>query len=60
MKKIKVVNEWISPRGPLSNNTVADLYHIASGLHGVHVDATKGGGAYLWTQVFQYHPDLFE
>lgn len=60
MKKIKVVYEWISPRGPLSNNTVADLYHLASGLHGVHVDATKGGGAYLWTQVFQYHRDLFE
>lgn len=60
MKKIKVVYEWISPRGPLANNTNADLYHLASGLHGVHVDATKGGGAYLWTQVFQYHRDMFE
>ena len=60
MKKIKVVYEWISPRGPLANNTNADLYHLASGLHGVQVDATKGGGAYLWTQVFQYHRDMFE
>lgn len=60
MKKIKVVYEWVSPRGPLSNNTVADLYHLASGLPGIHVDATKGGGAYLWTQVFQYHRDMFE
>lgn len=60
MKKIKVVYEWISPRGPLTNNTTADLYHLASGLHGVHVDASKGGGAYLWTQVFQYHRDMFD
>jgi len=61
MKKIKIAYEWISPRGPLSNNRIPNLYDLTNGLEGTIITDNKRNNApYLFHTFFRHYPDIFE
>ena len=60
MKKIKIVYEWIGPRGPLSNNRIPNLYDIINSMHGVTIDTNRSNFPFLWKTFFDRFPNLFE
>lgn len=60
MKKIKIVYEWIGPRGPLSNNKVPDLFQLSCASHDVRVESKHAHVPYLWSSLFRFFPDVFE
>jgi hypothetical protein len=61
MAKIKVVYEWISPMGPLNNNSIPNVFDLAAGMDGVHIQNPRNATwPYIYTQVFSKFPQMFE
>jgi hypothetical protein len=60
MQKIKVVYEWIGPRGPLSNNRIPNIHELANALHGLDINQRRANSPFLWKTFFERFPHMFE
>jgi hypothetical protein len=60
MKKIKVVYEWIGPKGPLSNNRVPNIYDLSNSANNAEIQRHLINSPFLWKSFFERFPDKFE
>jgi hypothetical protein len=58
MKNIKIVYNWIGPKGPIINTEIPSVLALASVTPGAHADSRQFWAEGLWNSFFKYNPEF--